>query len=81
MRAVEAWPDLPDCTDCNDFMRGINMAAHGFVGKMMAEKDISFFREFGDRLDGKPAQTIQGDPENPLHMISEVRRRVVDGDA
>ena len=31
-----------------------------------------------DRLDGKPAQTIAGDPDNPLHTISEIRRTVVD---
>lgn len=61
VRAVEAWPDPPDCTDCNDFMRGINEAAHKFVGSMMADRDIAFFREFGDRLDGKPVQAIEGE--------------------
>lgn len=28
--------------------------------------DIAAMREIGDRLDGKAAQTIQGDDENPL---------------
>lgn len=28
--------------------------------------DIAAIREIGDRLDGKAAQTIQGDDENPL---------------
>jgi hypothetical protein len=60
LRALEAWPAKPDSTGCNALMLGINEAAHGFVAKMMAERDISFFREFGDRIDGKPAQAITG---------------------
>lgn len=31
-----------------------------------AEGDMSALKELGDRLDGKPAQTIAGDPESPL---------------
>lgn len=30
------------------------------------EGDMSAIRELGDRLDGKPAQTISGDPDAPL---------------
>ena len=40
-------------------MRGINAAAHAFVRKMMEDGDIAFFREFGDRLDGKPMQSME----------------------
>lgn len=37
-------------------------------------------KELGDRLDGKPAQTIAGDPENPL-VIEQVIRKIVDPNA
>lgn len=37
--------------------------------------DIPALKEIGDRLDGKPAQVVQGDPEQPL--VHEVVRRIV----
>lgn len=40
--------------------------------------DITALKELGDRLDGKPAQTIQGDADNPL-TVNQIIRRVVDG--
>lgn len=44
-----------------------------------AEKgDRDAWREIGDRIDGKPAQTIQGDAENPLHLIGTISRKVVE---
>jgi hypothetical protein len=30
--------------------------------------DMTALKELGDRLDGKPAQTIAGDPDNPLQL-------------
>jgi hypothetical protein len=42
------------------------------------EGDLTALKELGDRMEGKPAQIIAGDPENPLHTVSEVRRTVVD---
>lgn len=42
------------------------------------EGELGALRELGDRLDGKPAQTIQGDPENPLHLIGRIERCIVD---
>lgn len=30
-----------------------------------------------DRLDGKPAQTIAGDAENPLQLVSRIERAIV----
>ena len=59
IRAVEAWPNKPDTTGCNALMIGLNEAAHAFVGKMMDEKDLGFFKEFGDRLEGKAAQGLE----------------------
>ena len=34
-------------------------------------------KELADRLDGKPAQTVAGDPENPLTFIGRVERVIV----
>lgn len=39
--------------------------------------DLAAAREVVDRLDGKPAQVIQGDAENPLY-VQEIERRIVD---
>jgi hypothetical protein len=35
---------------------------------LVAQGDLAALKEFGDRIDGKPAQTIGGDPENPLEV-------------
>lgn len=61
-RAVDAYPERPQGLEVN---KGIDEMAFLFVQKMAAEKDISFFREFGDRIDGKPPQAIVGDEEHP----------------
>jgi hypothetical protein len=42
------------------------------------EGNIAAIKAIGDRLDGKPAQTISGDPENPLTVISKIERLIVD---
>ena len=36
------------------------------------EGDMAALKELGDRLEGKPAQTIQGDSDNPL--ITRIER-------
>lgn len=41
------------------------------------EGDVTALREIGDRVDGKPAQVLQGDPDNPLH-VEMIERRIVD---
>lgn len=74
-RALAAWPNKPDSTNCSPLMVGLNEAAHQFVkGTMVGE--LPFLKELGDRLDGKPAQTttIEGNPEAPLTIIE---RRIV----
>lgn len=35
------------------------------------------WQEIGNRLDGKPAQTIAGDPDAPLEIIQKVERVLV----
>lgn len=46
------------------------------VAAMAGDKDA--WKEIGDRLDGKPSQTIQGDAENPL-TVNQIVRKVVEG--
>jgi len=72
IRAFEAWPEAPDSTDCNDLMRGLNAAAHEFVRNVMTANDLGYFREVGDRFDGKAAQQVihSGDPESPVRIFA-----------
>jgi hypothetical protein len=43
------------------------------------EADLPALREFGDRMDGKPAQAVDlgSDPDRPL-LLQEIVRRIVD---
>ena len=45
------------------------------------EGDIPAIKEIGDRLDGKVAQAIVGGGEDdqPIRVISEIRRTIIDG--
>jgi hypothetical protein len=38
--------------------KGLDMLADIFVAQRQREDPMTFFREFGDRLDGKPAQQL-----------------------
>lgn len=69
---AERWPELPDIENCTALARGHRLAAFEFYKNMMAKGDCAFFREFGDRNDGKCAQsvTIAGDDLNPLRIIA-----------
>ncbi len=70
-RALAAWPDKPP--NPLESERGLNEAAALFVAEMMAKKDLGFFREFGDRIDGKPAQAIVGDDDaDPVNIAAKV---------
>lgn len=57
-RAIEAWPEAYE-GGANDLMKGINAAAHAYVRTMMTDNDLGFFKEFGDRIDGKPMQSME----------------------
>jgi len=57
-RALEAWPDKTQSKNNNDLMKGMNAAAYEFVKCMMEKKELSWFKEVGDRLDGKAVQPI-----------------------
>lgn len=42
------------------------------------EGDVTAIREIGDRLEGKPAQMITGDSDNPLTLINRIERVLID---
>lgn len=44
---------------------------------LVATGDLQALKEFGDRLDGKPAQTIAGDPDAPLEVVNRIERAIV----
>ena len=41
------------------------------------EGDVTALKEIGDRVDGKPAQVLIGDADNPL-VFQEVERKIID---
>jgi hypothetical protein len=45
------------------------------------EGDVTALKEIGDRMDGKPTQTIAGDADNPIQTVSRIERVIVDGPA
>ena len=49
--------------------------AEALYGKA-EQGDVAAIKEIGDRLDGKPTQTIAGDQDNPL-TITEIVHRIV----
>ncbi len=57
--------------DVSDLIRGIDAAADLFVGQMFDAKDLGYFKEFGDRLDGKPTQQTEltGPNGSPMHTV------------
>ena len=54
--------------DAKDF-RSLNALADKLLEKA-ADGDMSALRELGDRLEGKPAITVSGDPDAPLHLVA-----------
>ena len=53
------------------YRRGLDILAAKFV-EAAAEGDAWALKEIGDRLDGKPGQsvTVGGDPDNPLASLA-----------
>lgn len=45
--------------DVSDLIKGIDAAADLFVEQMFAAKDLGYFKELGDRLDGKSIQQTE----------------------
>jgi hypothetical protein len=63
--------------DVSPLVAGIDRAADAFVLEMMENKELGYFKELGDRIDGKAAQSIDlgSDPDRPL--VSKVIREIV----
>lgn len=51
-------------------IKGLEDLADKLIDAVMAG-DLAAVKEFGDRYDGKPAQTIAGDPDNeaPIRLV------------
>lgn len=49
-----------------------NLVKQAMDGEQWAIKEVA------DRLDGKPAQTIAGDPDAPLTMVEKIERVIID---
>ncbi len=68
-RAMEAYPNPPVSLEIN---KGLDAAAHKFVQRMMTDGDLGYFKEFGDRIDGKAPQAIIGGGENDPPINSKL---------
>ena len=44
--------------DVSDLIRGLDAAADIFVAQLFDSRDLGYFKELGDRFDGKPSQTV-----------------------
>ena len=63
--------------DVSALIRGMDLAADLFVSTLFADKDLGYFKELGDRTDGKPSQAIDlgSDPDRPV--VQKVIREIV----
>jgi hypothetical protein len=58
--------------------QGLDAAADKLAALAIDDGDKWALEEIGDRVDGKPAQVIAGDPDEPLRSINEILIRGVD---
>lgn len=60
-----------------DQKEAIDQLAHALIAKAL-EGDLGALKEFGDRMEGKPAQalTLGGDADNPI--LQRIERTIVD---
>ena len=75
-RALASYPEKPNDDDCSDLIKGLNAAAYKFVTDMMtADNGLAYFKEFGDRIEGRPAQSmvLSGDGDNPIQEVRTIR--------
>lgn len=56
---------------------GLNAIADVLMDKAL-DGDMAALKELGDRLDGKAAQSIGGDPEGAPIKLEQVQRVIVD---
>lgn len=62
----------------SELMQGVDAAADEFVSLLFAAKDLGYFKELGDRMDGKPAQALAltGEEGGPVQFEKIVREIV-----
>lgn len=57
-------------------VKKVNRIVHKLVNCAIEGK-IDAIKEIFDRVEGRPAQAIVGDPENPLQVINRLERVIV----
>lgn len=67
-----------DKRGAGDRLKALDELAEKLLAKC-DEADMSALKELGDRLDGKPGQSIAvgSDPDNPLTVFSKIERVIV----
>ncbi len=60
----------------NDDQRGLRKIARSLI-EAAEGGDMQAIKEFADRVDGKVAQAVIGDDENPLEFVHTIRREIV----
>jgi hypothetical protein len=69
-------PDVP--IERSPRMKAYDMLADKFVAGVNGA-DLAYFREFGDRMDGKPAQTVDlGNKDGEPFALQKIERVIVD---
>lgn len=64
-----------------DYRKGLDKLADEFV-KAVSEGDISAFKEYGDRIDGKvPQALIGGDEDDPAIKVEGIVVKLIRPDA
>lgn len=64
-----------------DLNHGLDQLAEKLIDAV-AEGDLPALKEFGDRMDGKPAQAIiGGDEDDPAVTLRVIERRIVRANA
>lgn len=82
-KADKIWSDavriaaMRECLDDNGKKtKRISRIADNLV-RMALDGDMAAIKEIGDRIDGKPAQAIVGDPDAPI-TFAKIAREIVD---
>lgn len=70
--------ELNRMTDAGDGekVKKVNRIVHKLVLSAMDGK-IDAIKEIFDRVEGRPAQAIIGDADNPIHLVSRIERVIV----
>lgn len=78
---TKPWSDAlriaANCEDDNDKDKTKLRRIAEKTVEMAMGGDIAAIKEIGDRLEGKPAQTIAGDEDNPLNLVHTIERVII----